>query len=51
MTDSCIICGSDAIELDEWFLKVEMSHGKIAVIECICPWCVKDAHKVTELFQ
>lgn len=42
MTDTCKWCQIDAINLDGWFLKVELAHGKIAVIECICPWCIKD---------
>ena len=42
MTDTCLICQTDAISLDDWFLKIEEAHHEIAVIECICPWCVKE---------
>jgi hypothetical protein len=42
MTDSCLICQTDAISLDDWYLKISESHNNLTVIECICPWCVKD---------
>ena len=42
MTDACLFCETEDIDLDGWFLKIEPAHGKIAVIECICPWCVRD---------
>ena len=52
MTDTCIICETDAISLDDWYLQIKSAHGKIAVIECICPWCVKDMIKIKiEMFQ
>jgi len=42
MTDACLSCGTEAVSLDDWYLQIRMSHGKIAVIECICPWCVQE---------
>lgn len=48
MGDSCIICECEAVSLDDWFLKIEEAHGKIAVIECVCPWCVKDMWKIQD---
>lgn len=43
MTDACKICETEAIELDEWFLRINIQKdGKIAIVECICPWCVKE---------
>jgi len=38
MTDSCLICETDAISLDDWYI-CEMT------TEVICPWCVKEAYK------
>ena len=48
MTDACILCGTEAVSLDDWFLKIEEAHGKIAVIECVCPWCVNEYHTEKE---
>ena len=42
MTDSCLICECEAISLDDWFIKITNSHGKMVVLECICPWCIKE---------
>ncbi len=42
MSDFCKICLAEAIDLDNWFLKTKQSHGKTAIIECICPWCIED---------
>lgn len=42
MTDFCILCLTEAVSLDDWYVKTESAHGKIAVIECICPWCVRE---------
>ncbi len=42
MTDFCEICLTEAVDLDDWFLKVTISNGKLAIIECICPWCEKE---------
>ena len=42
MVDFCIFCLNEAVDLDDWFLKTIIAHGKIAIIECICPWCVKE---------
>ena len=42
MADACIFCLTEAVSLDDWYLKIQEAHGKIAVIECICPWCVKE---------
>ena len=46
MTDSCIICETDADNLDDWYVQFEMSHGLVAIIECVCPWCVKDMYEI-----
>lgn len=51
MTDSCLICQTEAISLDDWYLKGIITRGKAAVIECICPWCVKDIHTIKELIK
>lgn len=42
MTDFCILCLTEAVSLDDWFLKTKPAHGKTAIIECICPWCVNE---------
>lgn len=43
MTDSCLICQTEPIESDDWFLNP-------ITLEVICPWCVKDMVTVKELF-
>jgi len=42
MSDFCKICLTEAVSLDDWFLKTKSAHGKIAITECVCPWCVQD---------
>ena len=42
MTDFCILCLTEAVSLDDWYLKTEPAHGKTAIMECICPWCIKE---------
>jgi len=51
MTDTCLLCETDAVDMDGWFIKTEPAHGKMAIIECICPWCVKEIiiNKVIEI--
>jgi len=51
MTDSCIICQTEAIDLTDWFIKSYEVYGQTAVIECICPWCVKEVHQIQELVK
>lgn len=51
MTDACIICQTEAVCLDDWYLKTEPAHGKIAIIECVCPWCVRDFIKIREILK
>ena len=41
MTDYCLICECEPIEPTGWFTEVNGS-------EAICPWCVKDMHKIRE---
>jgi hypothetical protein len=43
MSDFCLVCLTEAVDLEGWFTKTEPAHGKTAIIECICPWCAKDA--------
>lgn len=42
MTDFCKVCLTEAVILDDWYLITKQSHGKTAIIECVCPWCVKE---------
>jgi len=42
LSDFCIFCLTEAVSLDDWYLKTKQAHGKTAIIECICPWCVND---------
>ena len=42
MSDFCCLCLTEAVSLDDWFLKTKEAHGKTAIIECICPWCVNE---------
>lgn len=51
MSDACLICETEAISLDDWYLKTTSAHGQIVVIECICRWCVKDMHEIRELVK
>ncbi len=49
MTNYCKICLTEAVNLDDWFLKIEQAHGKTTVIECVCPWCVEHYFSFKEM--
>ncbi len=47
MTDACVFCETEANSLDDWYCNFSMTpDGKIAIIEVVCPWCIKDLHKI-----
>jgi len=46
MSHFCKICLTEAVSLDNWFLKTKSAHDKTAIIECVCPWCVNDFIKL-----
>lgn len=51
MTDACIICETEAICLDDWYVQFELVHGLVAIIECVCPWCVKEYIQIRKLVK
>ena len=38
MTDYCIICETEPVEDNGWFVRKDG--------ECVCPWCVNDMLKL-----
>ena len=44
MSDACIICECEAVDTEEWFFNKKIH-------EFVCPWCIKDMHKIKELVK
>lgn len=43
MSDFCLICETEPIENDGWFVSADESY------ESICPWCIRDIHFLRDL--
>lgn len=48
MGDACIVCECEPVDPQGWLIQ-ESEEG--AILECVCPWCVKDMKKVRDLIK
>lgn len=44
MSDFCIICLTEAVTTEDWYYNKKST-------EFVCPWCVKDNHKIKDLVK